>query len=121
MIFSRQSLTVLLGTVLCLFTLAEVNYPHLTPQSQLAIFALFGLVLCFLHYPLRPGLEGDPIARAVDIVLALGAVSVCSYVVVQNQPWFEGLWIGGSSLGSPFWKRATRAASSSRRAIASGR
>ena len=37
-----------LGGLLCLFTLVEVNYPLLSPQSQLAVFAGLGLVLCFL-------------------------------------------------------------------------
>ena len=45
---------------LCVFTLAEVNYPHLSPQSQLAIFAMFGLVLCFLNRPLHAKLVKMP-------------------------------------------------------------
>ena len=43
-----------LAVVLALFTLAEVNYPLLRPQSPLAIFALLGLVLSFLCFPLHP-------------------------------------------------------------------
>ena len=39
--------------MLCTFTLAEVNYPHVSPQSQLAVFAMLGLVLCFLNKPLH--------------------------------------------------------------------
>ena len=35
----RRSVTVVLSALLVLFTLAEVNYPQLSPQSQLAIFA----------------------------------------------------------------------------------
>ena len=30
------------------FVLVEVNYPLLTPQSRLALFAALGLALCFL-------------------------------------------------------------------------
>ena len=59
------------GTILCLFTLAEVNYPQLSPQSQLAIFAMLWMVLCFLHHPLHSSLKGHRVARASDLVLAL--------------------------------------------------
>ena len=41
----------LLSVVLCLYTLAEVNFPRLRPQSQLALFVMLGLVLCFLRHP----------------------------------------------------------------------
>ena len=37
---SRQIPLRIIGVALCLFTLLEVNYPTLTPQSQLAIFAM---------------------------------------------------------------------------------
>ena len=37
-----------IGIVLCIFTLAEVNYPLLAPHSQLAVFALLGLAM-LLH------------------------------------------------------------------------
>ena len=86
---------------LCLFTLAEVNYPRLAPQSQLAIFAMLGLVLCFLNRPLHPRLAGRPVARIVDAGLALLAVACCSFIIVQTEPWFESLWIGGQSTCVP--------------------
>lgn len=88
------------GAVLCLFTLAEVNYPQLSPQSQLAIFAMLGMVLCFLHHPLHPSLKGHRLARASDVVLALLAVLTCSYFVMQTEPAFSGLWADGQSLGN---------------------
>ena len=47
----RHAAVVVLGVVLCLFTLVFANYPVLKPQSSLALFVLLGLVLCFLTYP----------------------------------------------------------------------
>ena len=88
-----------LAVTLCLFTLAEVNYPHLTPQSQLALFALLGLAICFLRYPIHPSLQNVPWARAVDFGLALASAATCGYVAIQNDSLFRGWWIGGRSLG----------------------
>ena len=89
----------ILSVILCLFTLAEVNYPHLTPQSQLAIFALLGLVLCFLHYPIHPRWKDASWARALDLGLATLVAAACGYVVVQSEPVFRRWWIDGQSLG----------------------
>ena len=86
--------------LLSLFTVAEVNYPQLGPQGQLAIFAGLGLVLCFLLRPLHRKLVGNRALRVVDWALALLAAAVCLYVVVQTQPAFERFWIDGSSLGN---------------------
>ena len=43
----RNRLNVALGALLCVFTVSEVNYARLAPQSQLAIFAGLGFLLCF--------------------------------------------------------------------------
>jgi len=88
-----------LATILCLFTLAEVNYPHLSPQSQLAIFALLGLLICFHHFPFHPRLVGHPAGRAVDGLFALATLLCCGYVIVQTEPVFQDLWFSGQSLG----------------------
>ena len=48
----RGHLILALSIGLSVFVLVEANYAQLSPQSQLAIFALFGLVLCFLFFPL---------------------------------------------------------------------
>ena len=82
----------ILSVALCLFVLAEVNYPFLRPQSQLAIFALLGLVLCFLHRPLHPRWAGRTWTRIVDAALALLAAVCLGYVVVQSEPIFRGWW-----------------------------
>ena len=90
----------MLSVGLCLFTLLQVNYPILAPQPQLAVFALLGLVICFLNVPVHASLAHHPIARASDILLALLAAICCGWILVQNEPFFESVWQGGSSLGN---------------------
>ncbi len=86
--------------VLPLFVLAEVNYPHLAPHSQLALFALFGLALAFLSRPgVRVGRPGAG-ARRADLLLALLAIGSCAYLVLQTEPLFARWWLDGQSLGS---------------------
>ena len=85
---------------LCLFTLAQVNYPQLSPQSQLAVFALLGLVLCFLNVPAHPRLADNRIVRWSDVVLALLAAGCCGWIVFQTEPAFEAWWQTGQSLGN---------------------
>ena len=92
----RGHLVRALGIGLSLFVLAEANYAQLSPQSQLAIFALFGLVLCFLLFPMR---SEHPVAWLVDAVMGVAAAFVCLYVVVQTEPAFHFLWTDGLSLG----------------------
>jgi TRAP transporter 4TM/12TM fusion protein len=89
-----------LAVALCVFTLAQVNYPVLAPQPQLAVFALLGLVICFLNIPIHPTLKDNAIAKASDLVLASLAALCCGWILVQNEPFFENLWQGGSSLGN---------------------
>ena len=96
----RRSILRVLSVLLCLFTLAEVNYPHLTPQSQLAIFALLGLVICFLHFPAHPRLKDRAWAQVMDLGLAVMSAITCGYVAVQNEPMFASWWLGGQSLGN---------------------
>ncbi len=85
--------------LLCLFILAEVNYPQLTPQSQLALFAMFGLIVVFLRYPIHSRFEGNPLFQILDVVL-IGSVIFCfGYVLVQTEPVFKGFWLDGKSLG----------------------
>ena len=42
----RLLLIKILAVALCVFTVYEVNFGALPPLSQLALFALFGIVLC---------------------------------------------------------------------------
>ena len=89
-----------LGVLLCVFTLVEVNYPLLAPQSRLAFFALVGLTLCFLNVPIHPSLKDDPRARAADVVLAGLAALCCGYIVTQTDPLFDRWWVDGQALGN---------------------
>ena len=73
---ARQAVTRALAVGLCVFTLVQVNYPILAPQPQLAVFALLGLVICFLNVPVHPSLKDNPAARAGDLVLAGLAVGL---------------------------------------------
>ncbi len=95
-----RGLTAGLGVALALFTLAEVNYPRLSPQSQLAIFATLGLVLCFLTTPLHPRLAQRRLPRLLDRLLVLLTVLCGAYMVVQTEPAFQKFWLGGQSLGN---------------------
>ncbi len=95
----QRNLTVL-GVVLCLFTLHEVNHPTLAPQSQLAIFALLGLSACFLIDSPRRLFGSGALARRFDLAWLSLAVFCCSYIVVQTEPLFRSLWIGDQMLGN---------------------
>lgn len=89
-----------LGVALCVFTLAEVNYPLLTPQSQLVIFTTFGLLLCLLKKPLEVPEKWRPAARVLDWVL-VGAALFCGlFIVFQTERSLAGFWLGGLSLGN---------------------
>ncbi len=83
-----------------MFTLVQVNYPLLAPQPQLAVFALLGLVICFLNVPLHPKLRDNGIARASDVLLAALTAVCCGWILVQNEPFFKEFWQDGSSLGN---------------------
>ena len=96
----RQHLTSAIGVILSVFTLVEVNYPLLAPQSRLGLFALFGLVICFLNIPVHPKLAANPAARVLDVVMTLLATICCGYIVVHTDPLFQGWWIDGQSLGN---------------------
>ena len=95
----KQTLFLPIAALLCLFILAEVNYPRLAPHSQLALFAMLGLILVFLKYPLHPRVADNVACQAVDGVLAAGVLLCFGYVIVQTEPIFESLWLDGKSLG----------------------
>ena len=94
----------ILSAVLCLYTLAEVNFPRLRPQSQLALFVMLGLVLCFLGTPARERWRDCRIARLADLALAVASMAACGYVVLMTEPlfhgWFPDFWPYGKSLGN---------------------
>ena len=85
--------------LLCLFILAEVNYPQLTPQSELALFAMLGLIVVFLRYPIHPRFARNRAFQLLDVLL-IGSVILCfGYVFVQTEPVFQAFWLDGKSLG----------------------
>lgn len=95
----RSRVVTALAVILSLFTLAEVNYPRLAPLSQLALFALFALVICFLTMPMARRWQHHAASRWLDVLLAVLSFGVCAWVVCQTEPAFEGLWLQGTSLG----------------------
>ncbi len=85
--------------MLSLFILAEVNYPWLKPQSALALFAMLGLIVVFLKYPLHPHFADNTFFQILDFVL-VGSVIICfGYVVIQTEPIFKTFWLNGVFLG----------------------
>ena len=87
------------AALLSVFVLAEVNYPQLSPQGQLAIFAMFGLVLVFLKYPIYPRFEKHTVCQILDFVFALVVVVCFGYILVQTEPVFKRFWVDGQRLG----------------------
>jgi TRAP transporter 4TM/12TM fusion protein len=79
---SRAVMVTVLGVVLSLFTMCEVNYQMLTPLSQLATFGMLGMVICFLSFPLLKRFSEVKSLRIVDMLLAAAAVFCCMYVIV---------------------------------------
>ena len=85
--------------LLCLFILAEVNYPQLAPQTELALFAMFGLMVVFLNYPVHQRFADYRAFQLLDVLL-IGGVIVCfGYVVIQTEPVFQRFWLDGKPLG----------------------
>ena len=87
------------SVLLCLFILAEVNYPQLTPQSELALFAMLGLIVVFLRYPIHPRFVDNRAFQLLDVVLIVGVIVCFGYVLIQTEPVFQVFWLGGKSLG----------------------
>ncbi len=96
------------AALLSVFILAEVNYPRLSPQAQLAIFAMLGLVLVFLKYPIHRRFEEHIVFQILDFVFAL-AVAICfGYILVQTEPLFKRFWVDGQQLGDRAGMGTTR-------------
>ena len=85
--------------LLCFFILAEVNYPRLAPQSELALFAMLGLIVVFLKYPIHSRFADNRFFQIFDFLL-IGSVVVCfGYVLSQTEPIFQAFWLDDQSLG----------------------
>ncbi|MEM7600878.1 MAG: hypothetical protein AAF357_05635, partial [Verrucomicrobiota bacterium] len=90
----------LIAGLLILFTLSEVNYPIFQPQSSLAVFAMAGLVLCFLNFPFLKKWKEKPWSKILDSCLAVLAVVCCGYIISQTEPLFSSIWVNGQPLGN---------------------
>ena len=95
----RQILFRTCAVILSLFILAEVNYPQLSPQAQLAIFAMLGLVLVFLKYPIHRRFEEYIVFQILDFVFVVVTVICFGYILIQTEPIFKRFWIDGQQLG----------------------
>lgn len=95
----KLTLILPVAAVLSLFILAEVNYPLLRPQSALALFAMFGLIVVFLKYPLHPNLAENIVCHILDFVLVVGVIFSFGYVVIQTEPIFDHFWLKDVFLG----------------------
>lgn len=96
----RDIVVLILGIILPVFTIAEVNYPQLQPQTSLSIFAMLGLTICFLTVPLSPRFKFARWSQAVDWVLVGMTLFSCGFVAIQTEPVFSAVWLGGTSLGN---------------------
>ena len=95
----KDNIFLVVSVLLCLFILAEVNYPQLAPQSELALFAMLGLIVVFLRYPIHSRFAENPIFQVLDVAF-IGSVIACfGYVVTQTEPVFQSFWLDGKSLG----------------------
>ena len=95
----KDKIFLAVSVLLCLFILAEVNYPQLAPQTELALFAMFGLMVVFLNYPIHQRLADRRVFRRLDVVLIGGVILCFGYVVIQTEPVFQGFWLDGKPLG----------------------
>lgn len=80
----RRHLVFALSVALSLYTLYEVNYSTLPPLSQLAVFCMLGMLLCFLMYPFSKRFEDNVALQTLDFVLCVVAVVCCGYIVQQG-------------------------------------
>ena len=78
------------SVLLSLFVISEVNYPFLTPQSQLAVFGGLGLVLIFLKSDAN---------RPQGLLLSGLAILTFGFVLIQNESVFSATWLDGRPLG----------------------
>jgi len=86
----------IISVLLGLFILVEVNYPQLAPQAQLSVFALLGLCLVFLKYPIHPNKS----LQILDLFFVLAVVFCFGYVLTQTESIFQFSWLNEQSLGN---------------------
>jgi len=89
-----------LGVALSVFTIFEVNRPLLTPHSQLAVFATFGIVLCLLYRPLALTGNARVLGKGVDLFLIAAAIGCGVFLVTQTERSLADFRIDDMSLGN---------------------
>ena len=95
----KNNIFLVVSVLLCLFILAEVNYPQLAPQSELALFAMLGLIVVFLKYPAHPRFANKRAFQLLDVALIVSVIVCFGYVLIQTEPIFQAFWLDGKSLG----------------------
>ncbi|RKU08872.1 C4-dicarboxylate ABC transporter permease [Candidatus Poribacteria bacterium] len=95
----KDNIFLVVSVLLCLFILAEVNYPQLAPQTELALFAMLGLIVVFLRYPIHSRFADNRVFQTLDVALISSVIACFGYVVTQTEPIFQGFWLDGQSLG----------------------
>ena len=110
--FRKHAFNVL-AVFLCLFVLLAVNrdlfagympewFGTLIPgddQPKLAVFAMLGMALVFLGFPMFKRWEHNTFLQIVDLVLVAAAVGIFGYILVQSEDLFERFWVDGAMLG----------------------
>jgi TRAP transporter 4TM/12TM fusion protein len=96
----RNGAIAVLGVLMCIYTLIEVNFPHFQPLTVVVIFVMIGLVLCFLIYPAHKSLKNNRIAQCIDFVLAGLVIFCCGYIAIHSEDLFKQLWINDQSIGN---------------------
>jgi TRAP transporter 4TM/12TM fusion protein len=81
----RRLCEAVLAVALATFTVFEVNLARMTPLAGLAVFALFGLVFCYLRFPLLPRWGDVRWLRVIDVGLAALSAACCIYLVAQGK------------------------------------
>lgn len=98
-------LNILRSTALSLFVLIEVNYPILSPQSGLILFAFLGVEFTLANEPVFVIQQSflsnkDWLKRLCHFLLAIGTIGCFAYIFVQTEPFFKKFWVDDRSLGN---------------------
>ena len=104
-----------LSVVLCLFVLLAVNVSVSSSEnwfaqvangvvfsevSNLALFAMLGLLLVFLDRPIVKRWKDSRPLQIVNWIMMAATVAVFGYIFVQSDDKFAALWVDGILLGN---------------------
>ncbi len=98
--FPARAVFRILAVLLNVFIIAEVNYPVMTPQGKLSLFALLGVTLVFMKFPHSLRWMNVPGNRGITGAFIALASGCFGYVLLQSEPLFAGWWIEGQPLGN---------------------